>query len=356
MLNWAGCLIQSHFYGSFDALENSLSFADKYNYGSFPINVISTNHCKSIGSKAFTRKLLNSIVEDNKIAKSDLDQTSIRFFKLFHNILQHMLNVENVKLVQMETLNKLKNKFHYIERCIRQNNPTFRNPFVDIIGCDEIESTTSRPRIASQKKPSTKTRIESESTVGINVGYPAQFNHFGAYSLVQHGKKSNIITQDQQYFFSHIEKIVFHERTRSQTIHSCSKKYKNRQVSHYVGYAHVGKPEKKREYSFIPNISLTGSIDRVKIGCINERFMASLQNNVKTEIPQESQIMMKEAVIDLRFKRVRYATSKIMVRTQSKYSIDIFIGQLDNIPEYVVDLNQFSNMFETRNQDFLTKC
>ena len=73
--------------------------------------------------------------------------------------------------------------------------------------------------------------------------------------------------------------------------------------------------------------------------------MASLQNNVKTEIPQESQIMMKEAVIDLRFKRVRYATSKIMVRTQSKYSIDIFIGQLDNIPEYVVDLNQFSYMF-----------
>ena len=98
----------------------------------------------------------------------------------------------------------------------------------------------------------------------------------------------------------------------------------------------------KREYSFIPNISLTGSIDRNKIGCINERFMASLQNNVKTEIPQESQIMMKEAVIDLRFKRVRYATSKIMVRTQSKFSIDIFIGQLDNIlPEYVVDLNQF---------------
>jgi len=244
MLSWAGCLIQSHFYGSFDALENSLSFADKYNYGSFPINVIATNHCNSIGSKAFTRKLLNSIVEDNKIAKSDLDQTSLRFFKLFHNILQHMLNVENVKLVQMETLNKLKNKFHYIERCIRQNNPTFRNPFVDIIGCDEIESTTSRTRIASQKNLKKKTTIESESTVGINVGYPAQFNHFGAYSLVQHGNKSNIITQDQQYFFSHIEKIVFHERSRSQTIHSCSKKYKNQQVSHYVGYAHVGKPEK----------------------------------------------------------------------------------------------------------------
>ena len=75
MLNWAGCLIQSHFYDSFDGLEDSLSFADRYNYGSFPIHDISTNDCKSIGSKAFTRKLLNSIVEDNKIAKSDLDQT-----------------------------------------------------------------------------------------------------------------------------------------------------------------------------------------------------------------------------------------------------------------------------------------
>ena len=125
---------------------------------------------------------------------------------------------------------------------------------------------------------------------------------------------------------------MFHERTKSQIIHSCSKKYESRQVSHYVGYAHVGNSEKKGEFSFISNISLTGSIDRGEFGCINEKFMASLQNNVKTEIPQENQIMMKEAVIDLRFKRVRYATSKIMVRTNIKFSIDIFIGQLDNIP------------------------
>ena len=99
-------------------------------------------------------------MEDNKIAKSDLDQTSLRFFKLFHNILQHMLNVENVKLVQTETLKKLKDKFHYIERCIRQNNPTFRNPFVDLIGCDEIESTTSRTRIATQKKIERKQELK----------------------------------------------------------------------------------------------------------------------------------------------------------------------------------------------------
>ena len=107
--------------------------------------------------------------------------------------------------------------------------------------------------------------------------------------------KSGIIKQDQQYHFSHIEKFVFHERTKSQVIHSCSKKYENHQFSHYVGYAQVGDSSKKREYSFIPNMNLTGTIDRRKEGCINEKFMKSLKNNEKTPLPHESRGIMKKS-------------------------------------------------------------
>ena len=134
----------------------------------------------------------------------------------------------------------------------------------------------------------------------------AHFNQFGSYSLAENKNKSGIIKQDQQYHFGHIEKFVFHDRTKSQVIHSCSKKYENHQVSHYVGYAQVGDSIKKREYSFIPNINLTGSIDRAKEGCIDEEFMKSLKNNKKIPLPQESRGIMKKAVIAERFKRVRY--------------------------------------------------
>ena len=61
---------------------------------------------------------------------------------------------------------------------------------------------------------------------------------------------------------------MFHERTKSQIIHSCSKKYVSRQVSNYVGYAHVGNPEKKREFSFIPNISLQEVLIGVNLGAL----------------------------------------------------------------------------------------
>ena len=83
--------------------------------------------------------------------------------------------------------------------------------------------------------------------------------------------------------------------------------------------------------------------------------MKSLKNNKKTPLPQESRGIMKKTVIAERFKRVRYASSKIMVRTITKFSIDIFLGEHGNIPEYVVDLSQFSHMFQRCNPNFLNK-
>ena len=83
--------------------------------------------------------------------------------------------------------------------------------------------------------------------------------------------------------------------------------------------------------------------------------MKSLKNNKKAVIPQESQVMMKLAVIEEHYIRVRYASSKVMVRTISKFSIDIFLGENGNISEYVVDLSQFSNIFERCNPEFFHK-
>ena len=355
MLKYAGCLIQSHYYGTFDCNDNTLSFSDIKQNALFPMETVAMNHCKSIGNKLFTRSLLTKIMEDNRFPKNELEKISLRFYKLFHNILQQMLNEEHVKLVQKDTLKRLKEKFHYIESCIRQTNPTFRNPYVNIIGESEITKPTSRARRSTTKQSSTNSLENNDSISGINIGIAAQFNQFGSYSLTDNKNKSGIIKQDQQYHFSHIEKFVFHDRTRSQVIHACSNKYENHQVSHYVGYAQVGDSSKKREYSFIPNMNLTGTIDRRKEGCINEKFMKSLKNNEKTPLPQESRGIMKKAVIVERFKRVRYASTKVMVRTITKFALDIFLGEHGNVPEYVVDLNQFSHMFQRSNPEFFKK-
>ena len=64
---------------------------------------------------------------------------------------------------------------------------------------------------------------------------------------------------------------------------------------------------------------------------------------------------MKKAVIAERFKRVRYASSKIMVRNVTKFALDIFLGEHGNVPEYVVDLIQFSHMFQRCNPEFFKK-
>ena len=114
MLSYAGCLIQSHHYVTFYSNDNSLSFSDMYQNATFPMETVAINHFKSIGNKQFNRSLLNYIVDDNKIPKNELENVSLRFYKLFHNILQHTLNEEYVKLVQMEILKNLKEKFHYI--------------------------------------------------------------------------------------------------------------------------------------------------------------------------------------------------------------------------------------------------
>ena len=183
--------------------------------------------------------------------KHEKHEKSVHFHRKSGNritkleILPITVNEENVKLVQMETLKKLKEKFHYIESCIRLTNPTFSNPYVNIIGESEIAKPTTRTRRCTKKQSSTNSLVDNDSIPAINIGIAAHFNQFGSYSLAENKNKSGIIKQDQKYHFGLIEKFVFHERNKSQVIHSCSKKYENHQVSHYVGYAQVGDSIKK---------------------------------------------------------------------------------------------------------------
>ena len=51
MLKYAGCLIQSHYYGTFDCNDNTLSFSDIKQNALFPMETVAMNHCKSIGNK-----------------------------------------------------------------------------------------------------------------------------------------------------------------------------------------------------------------------------------------------------------------------------------------------------------------
>ena len=81
MLKFGGCLIQSHYYGTFYCNDNSLSFPDMKQNATFPLESISMNHCKSIGNKQFTRSLLNCIMEDNRIPKNELE-TITKFLQI----------------------------------------------------------------------------------------------------------------------------------------------------------------------------------------------------------------------------------------------------------------------------------
>ena len=69
----------------------------------FTIEKVSMNRCKSIGEKNFTRKLLKYIVDDKNIHGNELENNSLRFYKIFHYILQNMLNETYEQVIQHET-------------------------------------------------------------------------------------------------------------------------------------------------------------------------------------------------------------------------------------------------------------